>query len=37
LADVLDQHRTAALQASNANSGNETDGQSVPGMPRQSA
>ncbi len=31
LADVLDQHRTAALQPSIANSGSETDEENVPG------
>jgi integrase len=37
LADVLDQHRTAALQPSIANSDSETDGENVPGTLPQSA
>jgi hypothetical protein len=37
LADVLDQHRTASLQPSNANSDSETDGENVPGTLQQSA
>jgi hypothetical protein len=37
LADVLDQHRTAALQPSIANSDSETDEENVPGTLQQSA
>jgi len=37
LADVLDQHRTAALQPSNANSGSESEGENVPGTLQQTA
>jgi hypothetical protein len=37
LADVLDQHRTAALQPSIAKSDSETDGENVPGTLPQSA
>jgi hypothetical protein len=37
LADVLDQHRTAALQPSTANSDSETDGENVPGTLQQTA
>ncbi|MGO9182220.1 hypothetical protein [Mycobacterium sp.] len=37
LADVLDQHRTAALQPSSANSDSESEGGSVPGTLRQTA
>jgi hypothetical protein len=37
LADVLDQHRTASLQPSNANSDSETDGESVAGALQQTA
>lgn len=37
LADVLDQHRTAALQPSTANGSNETDGENVPGTLQQTA
>ena len=37
LADVLDQHRTASLQPSNANSDSETDGESVSGALQQTA
>ncbi|ORB74674.1 tyrosine-type recombinase/integrase [Mycobacterium scrofulaceum] len=37
LADVLDQHRTAALRPSNANDGSESEGQNVPGTLQQSA
>lgn len=37
LADVLDQHRTAALQPSNANSDIESAGENVPGTLEQTA
>lgn len=37
LADVLDQHRTAALQPSNANAGSECEEENVPGTLQQSA
>jgi hypothetical protein len=37
LADVLDQHRTAALQPSTANCDSETDRKNVPGTPQQTA
>jgi hypothetical protein len=37
LAEVLDQHRTAALQPSTANSDSETDGESVLSTLQQSA
>lgn len=37
LADVLDQHRTAALQPSTANGSNETDEENVPGTLQQTA
>ena len=37
LADVLDQHRTAALQPSSANSDSEIGGESVPGTLQQTA
>jgi integrase len=37
LADVLDQHRTAALQPSNANNDSESEGENVPGTLQQTA
>ncbi|BBY24136.1 hypothetical protein MSTO_43410 [Mycobacterium stomatepiae] len=37
LADVLDQHRTAALKPSTTNGSNETDGENVPGTLQQTA
>jgi integrase len=37
LADVLDQHRTAALQPSNAIGSNESEGESVRGTLEQTA
>lgn len=37
LADVLDQHRTAALKPSTANGSNETDGENVPSTLQQTA
>jgi integrase len=37
LAHVLDQHRTAALKPSTANSDSETDGGNVPGRLQQTA
>jgi integrase len=37
LADVLDQHRTAALEPSTSNSDSETDGKNVPGTLQQTA
>ena len=37
LADVLDQHRTAALRRSIANGDTETDEENVPGALQQSA
>jgi integrase len=37
LADVLDQHRTAALQPSSANGDSESGGQNVPGTLQQTA
>ena len=37
LADVLDQHRTAALRPSNANGGSESEEENVPGTLQQTA
>jgi integrase len=37
LADVLDQHRTAALTPSNANRGSESERENVPGTLQQTA
>jgi hypothetical protein len=37
LADVLDQHRTAALTPSNANGDSESEGENVPGTLQQTA
>ena len=37
MADVLDQHRAAALQPSTAKRDSETDGENVPGTLQQTA